>query len=128
VSPCFLNRSDLWDTIKPYNFQYYPKEDFPRNNLQHPLRTTRVRNVHSHVPPVSLDAEGFEIHCLDFKMEYSDFKDGAKVEAIYCRELEKHFMKALGAKHVRALGYQVSKSFATGSHAQVRFLILLLQM
>jgi hypothetical protein len=65
---------------------------------------------------MSLDAEGFEIHRLDSKMEYSDFKDDARIEAIYCRELERHFKEALGAKHVRALDYQVSNSFATDTH------------
>jgi hypothetical protein len=114
----FLDRRDLWDTIKPYNFQYYPKEDFPRHNLQHSPCSTRVRNMRSHVPLVSLDVEGFEIHRLESKMKYSDFKDDAKVGAIYCQELEKHFMEALGAKHVRALDYQVSKSFATDTNTQ----------
>lgn len=103
----FLSRSDLWNTVKPYNFQYYPKEDFPRHNFKHSPIITLVRNMRSCVPPVSLDAEGFEIHCLETKMKYSDFNDETMVENIYCRELEKHFKEALRAKQVRTLDYQV---------------------
>ena len=103
----FLDRSDLWKTVKPYNFQYYPKEDFPRNNILHSPHITRIRCMRSRVPPVSLDVEGFEVHRLDTKMEYSDFKDDTMIEAVYCRELEKHFKETLGAKNVRALDFQV---------------------
>ena len=63
--------------------------------------------MRSHVPPVSLDAEGFEIHHLDTKMNHSDFRDDTMIEAVYCRELEKYFKEALGAKNVRALDFQV---------------------
>ncbi|KAL8882802.1 MAG: hypothetical protein Q9198_000262 [Flavoplaca austrocitrina] len=107
----FLDRVDQWNVIKPYNFQYYPKEDFPRHNLQHSPCTTKVKNMRSCVPSASLNIEGFEIRRLVSKMTYSDFYDDATIENIYCRELEKHFKEDFGAKHVRALDYQVNPSF-----------------
>lgn len=64
--------------------------------------------MRSRVPVPSLDVEGFAVHHLPSKMEYSDFLDDNKVQNIYCRELEKYFLEALGARHVRALDYQVS--------------------
>lgn len=107
----FLDRSDLWDTVKPYSFQYYPKEDIPRHNLLHSPYTVRVQDLRAHVPPPSLDVEGFAIHNVSTKMKYEDFSDDAKVQEVYCRELEKYVLEALGAKHVRALDYQVSMPF-----------------
>ena len=64
--------------------------------------------MRSRVPPVSLDTEGFEIHRLDTMMKYSDFRDDTMIEAVYCRELERHLKEALGARNVRALDFQVS--------------------
>lgn len=103
----FLDRVDLWKTVKPYNFQYYPKEDFPRHNFQHSPSETRVRNMRACVPPASLDVQGFAVHRLQTTMTYSDFDDEATIESVYCRELEQHFKGALGAKAVRALDFQV---------------------
>ncbi|KAM7214456.1 hypothetical protein V8F06_010150 [Rhypophila decipiens] len=103
----FLDRTEKWERIKPYNFQYYPKEDFPRHNLEHSPCYTRVRNIRSYVARPSLDVEGFEVQHLVTKMSYSDFLDEDKIEEVYLRELEKHFLGVLGAKHVRALDYQL---------------------
>lgn len=64
--------------------------------------------MRSQDPLPSLNVEVFEIHRLKSTMSASDFVDDTKVQDIYCRELEKHFLEALGAKHVRALDYQVS--------------------
>ncbi|KAL8741431.1 MAG: hypothetical protein Q9190_005964 [Brigantiaea leucoxantha] len=106
----FLDRSELWKTVKPYNFQYYPKEDFPRNNFLHSPYITRIKSMRSRDPPVCLATEGFEIHHLDTKMKYSDFTNQTMIEETYCRELEAHFKEALGAKNVRALDFQVTWS------------------
>ncbi|KAI1411460.1 hypothetical protein F5Y13DRAFT_165750 [Hypoxylon sp. FL1857] len=105
----FLNRIKLWDKVKPYNFQYYPKEDFPRHNLDHSPRLTRVKSMRSYDPPASLDVQGFGIHRLKTSMEYLDFIDEATIENVYCKELEKYFKEVLGAKHVRALDFQVRR-------------------
>jgi hypothetical protein len=40
-------------------------------------------------------------------MKYADWDDENTIESVYCRELEAHFKEMLGAKHVRALDYQV---------------------
>lgn len=67
--------------------------------------------MRSIVPTLSLDAQGFEVHCLDSKMKYSDFKDEALIEDIYIKALEKYFKEAMGAKEVRALDFQVRRRF-----------------
>ncbi|KAK2598100.1 hypothetical protein QQS21_005811 [Conoideocrella luteorostrata] len=106
----FIDRTDLWDTVKPYTLQFYPKEDFPRNNLQHSPCMTRINSMRSRVPAASLDVEGFAVHHLRSKMEYPEFMDKSKVEMVYCRELEDYFREMLGARHVRVLDYQASHS------------------
>jgi hypothetical protein len=106
----YLDKNELYETTKPYNILYYLKEDFPRHNLHNLRCITLVKNMRAHVPPVSLDTVGFELYRLNTKMESSDFYDDAKVEHIYCRELENYVLKALGAKNVRALDFQVSKT------------------
>ncbi|OAT13576.1 hypothetical protein, variant [Blastomyces gilchristii SLH14081] len=103
----FLDRSELWDTVKPYNFHYFPKENFPLHNLQRSSHVTRVRSMRPLVPTLSLDAQGFEVHRLDTKMKYADFKDEERIQATYFRELEKYFNAKLGAKKVRALDFQL---------------------
>jgi hypothetical protein len=106
----FLDRTDLWDTVKPYMFQYYPNEDTKRHNLNHSPCTVRVQNMRSRAVPPSLDTEGCAVHRLPSTMSPTDFSDVTKVQAVYCRELEKYFLHALGAKHVRVLDYQVRPS------------------
>ncbi|KAL2368596.1 hypothetical protein RJZ57_007021 [Blastomyces gilchristii] len=106
----FLDRSELWDTVKPYNFHYFPKENFPLHNLQRSSHVTRVRSMRPLVPTLSLDAQGFEVHRLDTKMKYADFKDEERIQATYFRELEKYFNAKLGAKKVRALDFQIPAS------------------
>lgn len=96
--------------MKPYNLQYYPREDFPRYNLQHSECTTQVKNLRSRVPPLSLETEGFEIHHVDSRMIYMDFKSDSQVESIYYRDLEEYFKQVYKAKNVRTLDYQVGIS------------------
>ncbi|RHZ68076.1 hypothetical protein CDV55_107860 [Aspergillus turcosus] len=103
----FLRKDPTYQTVKPYNIHYYPKEDFPRHNLIHAPCEVLVKDMRAQEPPVALDTVGFGVYRLDTKMEYSDFQDETKVEQIYCRELEDYFREALGAKNVRALDFQV---------------------
>jgi hypothetical protein len=101
----FLDRSDLWITVKPYSFYYFPKENFPLHNIQRTSHITRVRSMRSIDPAPSLDTQGFEVHRLDIKMKYSDFKDEELIQAIYFKELEEYFKEKLGAEEVRALDF-----------------------
>lgn len=105
----FLDRIHLWDTIKPYTFQYYPKEDIPRHNFQHSSRAVQVRSMRCRDPPASLEVEGFAIHRLPTTLQRDDFFDDKKVQDVYCRELEEYFLGVLGAKHVRAMDYQLRR-------------------
>src|SRR5690349_9469598 len=103
----FLDRDELWNTTKPYTFHYIPKETFPLHNLKRSPQITRVKNLRPCVSTLSLDAQGFEVHRLDSRMKISDFEDEAVIEAVYIRELEQYFKKALGANEVRGLDFQV---------------------
>lgn len=103
----FLDRSDKWETVKPYKFHYFPKEHIPLHNLLRSPHTIPIKSMRSLAPTLSLDVQGFEVHHLDSKMEHHDFTDDAVISKIYIDELEKHFKKNLGAKEVRALDYQV---------------------
>ncbi|TPX18958.1 uncharacterized protein E0L32_011351 [Thyridium curvatum] len=105
----FINRDKLWDTVKPYSFQYYLKEDFPRTNVKQTPIPIELKSIRDQNPPPSLDAQGFAVHELETRMQYEDFADEKTIEGIYCKELEKYFLEALGAKHVRALDYQVRR-------------------
>lgn len=102
----FTDRLDLWDTVKPYSLLYYPKEDFPRTNIVHSPHKVQIRNMRASNPAPSLDVNGFEVHSLPSKMTYDGFDTEPTIEAVYCNELEQHFMKVLGAKNVRVLDYQ----------------------
>ncbi|KAI1278574.1 hypothetical protein F5Y07DRAFT_360381 [Xylaria sp. FL0933] len=104
----FLSRIDLYDTVKPYNFQYYPKEDFPQHNINRSTHALTIRSIRSIQPPPSLDVQGFEIGNVKSMMMPDDFQNEDAVQNVYCRELEKYLQKSLpGAPHVRALDYQL---------------------
>lgn len=103
----FLDRIELYDTVKPYNIHFYPREDFPRHNLQHSEYQTRIRSIRTCQPAPSLDANGFEVINIKTTMLYSDFTNPATIEATYCREMEDQIKKILGANHVQVLDYQV---------------------
>ncbi|OAA70228.1 hypothetical protein ISF_02202 [Cordyceps fumosorosea ARSEF 2679] len=105
----FLERNEIWDSTKPYTFQYYTKEKFPRTNVLQSPSLTRINDMRSHCTPATLEAEGFTFSRFSSKMQHSDFQDEEKVASVYCRELESHFLDLLGAKHVRALDYQVRR-------------------
>ncbi|KAK0645772.1 hypothetical protein B0T16DRAFT_411903 [Cercophora newfieldiana] len=103
----FLDRDELWDTVKPYSFHYIPKEDIPLHNLLRSTHTTRIRSMRQLIPQLSLDSQGFEVHTIETKMSYSDFHDEKTVESVYVRELEDHLKVTLAAKEVRALDFQL---------------------
>ncbi|CAK7229737.1 hypothetical protein SCUCBS95973_007329 [Sporothrix curviconia] len=104
----FTDRVALWDTVKPYSLQFYPKEDFPRTNIQHTPCETTIHSMRARTPAPSLAVEGFAVQTLASKMAYADFSDEATIEAVYCSELESHLARALGdgVRNVRVLDYQ----------------------
>lgn len=110
----YLDRDELWETVKPYNFHYFPKSEVPLHNLLRSPHTTRVRNLRPLAPLLALDLQGFELHHLRTRMKYQDFKDESLIENVYVPELENYFGKLLGAKRVRALDFQVC-AFPLGS-------------
>ncbi|KAK2017375.1 hypothetical protein LZ32DRAFT_644442 [Colletotrichum eremochloae] len=65
--------------------------------------------MRSLTPEPSLDTEGFAIYNVPTTMMRPDFANDTKVQDLYCREIEKYFFEALGAKHIRALDYQTSQ-------------------
>ena len=103
----FLDRSDLWDTVKPYNFHYVPRSDVPLHNLQRSYHSVRLRSLRPLVPILTLDNQGFEVERLDTRMRYQDFRDEQLIDDVYFSELEDHFTKKLGAKKIRPLDFQV---------------------
>ncbi|KAK8139284.1 hypothetical protein PG984_002664 [Apiospora sp. TS-2023a] len=103
----FLNRSELWETVKPYTINYIPKEKFPLNNLQRSSHNVPVHSMRPLVPTLSLDTHGFEVHQLSSGMAYADFMDRKNIESVYLNEIERHLQVKFGAKSVRALDYQV---------------------
>ncbi|KDN68941.1 hypothetical protein CSUB01_09359 [Colletotrichum sublineola] len=109
----FIDRAESLDTIKPYNFQYYPKEVIPRHNFTFSQSTVRVQDMRSLTPEPSLDTEGFAIYNVPTTMMRPDFANDTKVQDLYCREIEKYFFEALGAKHIRALDYQARYQIIT---------------
>jgi hypothetical protein len=106
----FLDRSDLYETVKPYSFQYVLEADFPLHNLELSLNTTRIHSMRKLIPDLSLDVQGFEVHKLRTSMRYEDFRDPQKIQSVYVSELEEHLKRVLGATSVRGLDYQVSTS------------------
>ncbi|RFN50508.1 hypothetical protein FIE12Z_5271 [Fusarium flagelliforme] len=103
----FLDRSDLWETVKPYNFHYVPKSDVPLHNLQRSYHSVRLRSLRPLVPILTLDKQGFEVERLDTRMQYEDFRDEQLIDDVYFSELEDHFTKKLGAKKIRPLDFQL---------------------
>lgn len=103
----FLERSELYDTVKPYNFHYFPKQIFPLHNIKHDVQTVCVRSMRPLVSTLSIDTQGFEVHKLATEMTYEDFMDEDVVRSKYFKELECHLKEKLGAHEVRALDSQV---------------------
>ncbi|CAI7659319.1 unnamed protein product [Penicillium palitans] len=103
----FLERSELYDTVKPYNFHYFPKQIFPLHNIKHDVQTVCVRSMRPLVSTLSIDTQGFEVHKLATEMTYEDFMDEDVVRSKYFKELECHLKEKLGAHEVRALDSQL---------------------
>jgi hypothetical protein len=81
----FLNRNDLWNTVKPYNFHYFPKENFPLYNHQRTTHNTDVRSMRPVAETLSLDKQGFEVYQLDTDLTYSQIKDEEGIQNVYLR-------------------------------------------
>ncbi|KAF2753096.1 hypothetical protein EJ05DRAFT_490317 [Pseudovirgaria hyperparasitica] len=104
----FLERSDTWKTIKPYNFHYFPKENFPVHNIERALHIVNIKSMRPLMSSLTMKKEGFQVHSIATIMGYEDFRKKDKVEDIYMRELESYFRTTLpGAKYVRSLDFQV---------------------
>lgn len=72
----------------------------------------RIRSMRLCAPAPSLNINGFAVHRLQLRMQYADFANESRTEAIYCSELEDQIMRLTGAKNVRVHDYQVDQSLS----------------
>jgi hypothetical protein len=106
----FLQRSDLYSTVKPYSLRFEPPEGFERSNIKLERREDlKIEDARPVIHNFSLDKQGFKIVNMDSKMTYEDFEDDAKIVDIYLSEIVDTLQKLFGASHVQIFEHTVRK-------------------
>ncbi|KAJ4251078.1 hypothetical protein NW762_011729 [Fusarium torreyae] len=101
----FLQRDDLYNTVKPYSLRYDPPGDIPRHNLQTERKQVQIHDARDINP--SLEGNGFMLTSIPSKMDYEDFRDEKLIETVYAKELEGQLKSQFGASAVKVIDYNV---------------------
>lgn len=104
----FLERSDVFDTEKPYTLQYEPDPGFLRTNCNRvPTGGIQVTDIRGKEHEFSKEKNGFEVLQMESKLSLEDFYDSATVQQVYYQELKELLRKRFGAKRVEVLEHSV---------------------
>ncbi|KAG8667967.1 hypothetical protein FPOAC1_012809 [Fusarium poae] len=103
----FLQRHDMYDTVKPYSLRYDPPDDIPRHNLQTEKKEVQIHDARGINP--SLEVNGFMLTSVSTTMKYDDFRDEKLIETVYAKELEGHIKNLFGASVVKVIDYNVRR-------------------
>jgi len=106
----FLQRSDLYSTVKPYSLRFEPPEGFERSNIKLERREDlKIEDARPIIKDFSLEKEGFKIVNMESKMAYDDFEDDTKLVQVYLSEIANTLRELLGAAHVQIFEHTVRK-------------------
>jgi hypothetical protein len=106
----FLQRSDLYSTVKPYSLRFEPPDGFERSNIKLERREDlKVEDARPEIKDYSLDKQGFKIVNMKSKMAYEDFQDDANIVRVYLSEVADTLRDLLGAAHVQIFEHTVRR-------------------
>lgn len=104
----FLERSDLYDTVKPYVLTFKAPEGFPSTNVKMDNRTIAVHNIRGREGGLKLEEKGFAVMPLDSKLPFEAWDDDQKVREVYLPEVAEALKTFAGASRVQIYEHIVS--------------------
>ncbi|KAI4624820.1 uncharacterized protein J4E87_005301 [Alternaria ethzedia] len=106
----FLQRSDLYSTVKPYSLRFEPPDGFERSNIKLERREDlKIEDARPNINNFTLEEQGFKIVNMESKMRYEQFEDDAKIVQVYLSEIADTIRELLGAAHVQIFEHTVRK-------------------
>lgn len=104
----FLERSELWESEKPFLFDYAPEPPALKSNATVEREDITVEDTRGRESDFTYEKNGFFLLQHDFSMEATDFDDDKKVKEVYLRQVGDLVKEALGASRVQIYDYIVS--------------------
>ena len=104
----FLNRDELYQHEKPYQFRYNVADGIPRSNLRHSKQESlKIHNMRGREEQFSFEKNGFTVLKLDEELSYDDFDTPAGISR-YLNIVAKQLRLKLNADTVQVYQYLVS--------------------
>ena len=95
----FLQRDELWETVKPYGMRYYA-EGIAQSNVRREKHRIILKDIRQLTIMPSINIQGFSVMALESRMAYEDFNDYSKIKSVYHQDIVVALKNTLGAKHV----------------------------
>jgi hypothetical protein len=116
TSMYFLERDELWKTVKPYDLKFNPPAGFPKTNaVPRKHDNIRVEDIRGREKEFNIQKNGFELVKLEASLTLQDFEEGNRdrLAEAYFRPLADKLKSLLKAQRVQIFDYQVSSVVLT---------------
>lgn len=109
----FLDRDELYDTVKPYVIRYEMKTDIPPDNIKRLLRPVTVRDLRTFPEKLLFADCGFQVLTLASSMSYGDYEDEEKIKTVHVPEILDRVKEKFSADDVHALEHVIRRRHPT---------------
>ncbi|KAK0511024.1 hypothetical protein JMJ35_006576 [Cladonia borealis] len=109
----FLERDELYDTVKPYVIRYDVKTSVPSENIKRLLCPVTVRDLRVLAEEAPFAQSGFQVLSLASQMSYEDYGDEEKIRTIHVPEVLDIVKANFSADDVHALEHVVRRRHPT---------------
>ncbi|KAL8903056.1 MAG: hypothetical protein Q9207_004188 [Kuettlingeria erythrocarpa] len=109
----FLDRDELYDTVKPYVIRYDVKTCVPSENIKRSLCPLTVKDLRHVKEQLSFADCGFQVLPLNSSLEYNDFEDEEMIRTVHVPEILGRVRETFRASDVHALEHVVRRRHPT---------------
>ncbi|KAL8747067.1 MAG: hypothetical protein Q9190_001006 [Brigantiaea leucoxantha] len=105
----FLDRDELYNTVKPYVIRYDVQTRVPRDNIKRLIRPVKVKDLRGLRSKPSFNECGFQVLPLMTSVAYDDFENEEKIRTIHVPEILGAVKENFAADDVHALEHVIRR-------------------
>lgn len=105
----FLDRDELYETVKPYVIRYDVKTCIPPENIKRLLHPVTIKDLRQFKEKLEFIHCGFEVLSIASSMSYEDYEDEDKIQSIHVPEILDRVKENFSADDVHALEHVIRR-------------------
>ncbi|KAI9685647.1 MAG: hypothetical protein M1820_010756 [Bogoriella megaspora] len=109
----FLDRDELYDTVKPYVIRYDVKTAVPPENIKRLSCSVTVRDLRQYKEELQFADCGFKVLSLPSSMTYEDYEDEEKIRRHHVPEILNQVKESFSADDAHVLEHVVRRRHPT---------------